>query len=801
MKNSIALIFLVLFYFANAPEVFACSCKGPVSPQEEFERSTIVFVGHVTNLPKAGDKNPFNVKLQVDKVWKGAVVKGDVLDVGMRSDCTFWKYENDTSYLIYATQSPDSNNTDRLDISSCSLTKRLDEGQIETRYLDALLLGQDTAALDLELPKLLESDGSADIRAEAARMLSWFQWHNKESLPEGTVAALIKATRDPESKVREVAASALSISHPRGAEIKTALLGLLADRDEQVRRNAADALTMNAPKDSETYQALLKSLNKELSLTENKSKYYENTLAGLGVSLLKAASSEEEKIEAISNALGLLDKVQDSYPRGSLIQQIGFMGPVANVAAPKFISTLKDADQYFLKTYTIQALADIGAVDAYDTIAALLPDENCYVTSTAIMALKKLNPEQFKQGFPNEIKPLIERKFDQCRFIFINILRTIGEDTKSFRPFLLKKYQEMSGAQDYEKDAMKQLLATFDEPSTNDFSEIKGPDIPHAAASAIEKNPRYEPKVLVANNQIFSMKVSKSTNTALDLEIDYNYDPQGEDWANLSAGLLYHGNNLGFTGFVPARLVPGRHTTILAMTSTDEAPDCFVADEIEIKMYRKKGYEFLPDLAQTIFPHEKVWRKDPEPLAEKTVAPNNLTTWWNNFLAKWNTRADHPLDIGAEKGLGPGYARIGEVRVSRESHDTLELEVHYVYDPQQSRFAELLARTYLAPYSPDHIRNLGVRLKPGFNTTIVKIERSVMAPVEFKTDKIRMVIIGNFLTAQEDHRLAVYETFTYPKTWSKFPVKELQKGKSDQPLQRDSAEQVKPSVNDYCANF
>jgi HEAT repeat protein len=458
MRKIIVILVITSFFFAKANIVWSCSCAGPDSPKEAFENVKAVFIGHVTNLVK--DENDYvkNVELRVNKVWKGSVANGDILDVGIDSMCTFWPYENDTSYLIYAYESPHSKNTKHLEISRCSRTKLLKEGQIETRYLDAIAHDNDTSAIDRELPLLLQNGESDEIRAEAAKMLNWFQLRDKESVPEGTVDSLINAVLDPSSKVREEAATALAYSLPRRTEIKTALIGLLEDPDEQVRRNAAWALQMVAPEDTETYQSLVKALRKELSSSQNESENYENTLASLGSSLLKAAGTKEEKSEAITLSLELLDKIDDPYTKVSLIQPMGFLGPISKVAAPKFLSLLKETDQYHLKQYTINALADVEATNAFDDIANFLQDENCYVIQSTIKALKKLDPDRFKQYFPSEVKQVIESKFDQCRYEFINMLQSMDEEAKNLEPLLFKKYQAMSGTQQYEKDAMKQLL-------------------------------------------------------------------------------------------------------------------------------------------------------------------------------------------------------------------------------------------------------------------------------------------------------------------------------------------------------
>lgn len=237
------------------------------------------------------------------------------------------------------------------------------------------------------------------------------------------------------------------------------------------------------------------------------------------------------------------------------------------------------------------------------------------------------------------------------------------------------------------------------------------------------------------------MKVAKETDSELDLEVDYNYEPGNEDWANLSGSILYKGEHLGLIGFVPARLTPGRHTAILKLSSTGEAPDCFISEELEITMYEGKGQGFLPEYAKTMFPFKKNWKRYPTDEPENPVKKE-------------------------DRGFGPGYGRIGEVRISRETNDVLELEVNYVYDPQQSRFAELYASTD----ARRNERDLPVRLEPGFKTAKIKIEGVVMGPSEYTTNTIRIIITGNYPGNTASGRLWVDETFNYPKKWFKSPV-------------------------------
>ena len=269
---------------------------------------------------------------------------------------------------------------------------------------------------------------------------------------------------------------------------------------------------------------------------------------------------------------------------------------------------------------------------------------------------------------------------------------------------------------------------------------------------------RYDQTVQVGNNLLLGLKVVNETDEALDIEVEYNYDPQEEDWANLSADLLRKGGNTPFTGFVPARLVPGKNKALIPISLNGSAPDCFTTDEIEVTMYRKKGYAFLPDLAKRLFPYEKTWARSPEQTNVQKFDP--------------------------DAGTGSGYARIGAVRVIRETNDALDLEVHYVYDPQESRLAQLSAGTYLEPGSPNHNKQIPVRLEPGFKPAVLKIERSPMAPVEYKTDRIIVVITGNYLSDQPDDHLFVSETFLYPKIWSQFPIAGQPSALSGQPLPR-----------------
>lgn len=118
-----------------------CSCAGPVSPREQFERSDAVFRGVVVNVSTRRERyGPDQwllrrrVVVRVTERWKGAETATVVVRTGMYdADCGY-PFERGREYLIYARAFRDS----QLATGICTRTSRVEQAEEDLRELRAL---------------------------------------------------------------------------------------------------------------------------------------------------------------------------------------------------------------------------------------------------------------------------------------------------------------------------------------------------------------------------------------------------------------------------------------------------------------------------------------------------------------------------------------------------------------------------------------------------------------------------------------------------------------------------------------
>ena len=265
--------------------------------------------------------------------------------------------------------------------------------------------------------------------------------------------------------------------------------------------------------------------------------------------------------------------------------------------------------------------------------------------------------------------------------------------------------------------------------------------------------PREDPREYP--NQIIDLKVVKETTDSLEVEVNYVYTPQGEDWARLGSQLYRNGQAIGFSGHVPAVITPGRNKAVIKINMYDQSPDHFMSDVIEVSMYRKKGYDFLPNLAQKQFAYEKFWKRGPSEEGDP----------------KMNAGTSSDQEKFITKPAGPGQGRIDAVRVARETNDALELAVDYFYDPQGSPWAELSGATFFkGPDQHSFDRQIPIRLKEGSNTAILRIERSLVSPQQYASDAVRVVMYTRVQIDPPSGGMLADELFLYKKAWSEVAV-------------------------------
>ncbi|TAL27139.1 MAG: hypothetical protein EPN97_18065 [Alphaproteobacteria bacterium] len=448
---------LALLFILAAPAAQACECVSPVSPAKSYQQAKAVFTAHVAELKKNDQGNVDRVTLKVDKTWKGSPGESLVLK-GPRSMCSYWNYKADESYLVYADASWDKTRPDELEISGCSRTKLLKDGQIETQYLDAVAAEKDTAAIDKSLPGLLVSAKDPLMRAEAADLLSRIMRDKASAAPPETVPALMKATADADKSVRIKAARALANFDLAGkAEVKEALFVLLKEDDRDLRDAAAGGLMYVGKRDPAVFRALVEALEKARQAKDADARRRGATLANFARVLEEVAGTEAEKAETAELLGSMVDEVSDPYDKVGVIQNLGFMKGHARKAAPKLLAVLKEAESYHLKQYTIRALGDIGAVEAQAQIEPYLKDQDCYVAGSVLEAVYKMNPQGFPAFFREKGIPEVKSRFDKCAAEFVWSLQTVGKPAIEIEPFLAEKYASMDKS-DWKRDTLKALL-------------------------------------------------------------------------------------------------------------------------------------------------------------------------------------------------------------------------------------------------------------------------------------------------------------------------------------------------------
>jgi len=97
----------LLFGWAFTPPVaYACSCVGPISPEEQFERSEAAFAGTAVSVEeKRVGSIAKSVTIDVTETWKGVTDSRVVVTTGGGGgDCGF-DFREGERYLVYASRS------------------------------------------------------------------------------------------------------------------------------------------------------------------------------------------------------------------------------------------------------------------------------------------------------------------------------------------------------------------------------------------------------------------------------------------------------------------------------------------------------------------------------------------------------------------------------------------------------------------------------------------------------------------------------------------------------------------------
>lgn len=104
----------------QAQPAYACSCVMPGTPEEETEKSDVVFNGTVTEVESSG--YGYDVTFQVNEALKGVEDTAVTIHTGQGGgDCGF-EFKEGEEYLVYAYKGEA-----QFEVSICSLTSLLSE--------------------------------------------------------------------------------------------------------------------------------------------------------------------------------------------------------------------------------------------------------------------------------------------------------------------------------------------------------------------------------------------------------------------------------------------------------------------------------------------------------------------------------------------------------------------------------------------------------------------------------------------------------------------------------------------------
>lgn len=99
VKNAAICSLLLLLSLAAEP-AFACSCIEPPPPQEAAQQAAAVFTGTVVSVTQVGNQQ--EVRIQVERVWKGAKCGEITILTPLDEAACGFNFQTGQSYLVYA---------------------------------------------------------------------------------------------------------------------------------------------------------------------------------------------------------------------------------------------------------------------------------------------------------------------------------------------------------------------------------------------------------------------------------------------------------------------------------------------------------------------------------------------------------------------------------------------------------------------------------------------------------------------------------------------------------------------------
>jgi len=139
MMRVVAAVALLALVLVGTPQpTFGCICRSTLGAGARgAERSKVrvarqeavaVFAGEVLDTTVDAARGVLNVRLRVDRAWKGVRTTEVIVATGL-DDCGF-SFDAGAQYLVYC-----SGNAAQLTTSLCHRTRLLTEAQSDLRYL------------------------------------------------------------------------------------------------------------------------------------------------------------------------------------------------------------------------------------------------------------------------------------------------------------------------------------------------------------------------------------------------------------------------------------------------------------------------------------------------------------------------------------------------------------------------------------------------------------------------------------------------------------------------------------------
>ncbi|NUC18813.1 cobalamin biosynthesis protein CbiN [Bacillus mycoides] len=159
MKRIVYVLSLVLIcsftYFILPEKSYACDCT-KASPEERLQQNDVVFEGKVLEVQEKDGR--MKTLFEVKKIWKGTSSSQIIIYTSSSSSSCAFRFAEGGEYLVFSSYRGE----EKLETSSCSGTKRLDEAEIEKMALR-------------HIAKESVPTKKVDLKDEMVSGLSWWQ--------------------------------------------------------------------------------------------------------------------------------------------------------------------------------------------------------------------------------------------------------------------------------------------------------------------------------------------------------------------------------------------------------------------------------------------------------------------------------------------------------------------------------------------------------------------------------------------------------------------------------------------------